>query len=1017
MSRFTNEDSKQTPLNLAVAEVLADRLDDHDVEASAQRVWQRLTAAAAAGLTGCGSDLGRDIPVYLQGGLTAARRALVEDHARECIPCRRALATARQGRIAHDASREAGAAANFPDAALGEGDAPVWSSPAWGAPPALGPGASPARRWLPLAALLVAGLGLALTWAFTAGPWGAAPARMASVEAVDGRMYRVQGATSVPVVNGDVVTAGEQLRTAKTSHAVLRMTDGSRIEMAERAGLSLSQGRGGNTIELDHGRIIVQAAHQRPHHLYVTTADCRVAVTGTIFAVNHGIRGSRVSVIQGQVRVERSAPASPSDLGAFGAPGAPGDHRAIVPAVSVLDPGQQVTTRASVTAVPVAQEVSWSRDAQRYNALLAALPAITAAGRQIDGQIAAPALRTTSRLLDLVPAGTQFYISLPNVSANLVQAQQLLEQRLADDPVLAQWWNQVLGSPAAQAQLNQLVQQIGDVGGYLGNEVVISAGSGGSSTPAGSAGNSGGAGSAGSAAAAAASSVVLLAETSQEAALRATLTQQIAAINQRLGRTALVLLSQLPAAGQPAAPPAGGKVSAVSVWVGQGLLVASPSPAQIATVVANVQSGAFNPFVSSAFHARMTQAYSDGAGWLFGVDLQQLMAASASSRTSVAAQRMAAMGLADLQDFIVERHNSAAPGAAAAADGGNGGASDLRAALTFSQSRRGIASWLAAPAPMGSLGFFSADANLVAAFVVKSPVDLLDELLALSPEMAANLAKAEAQHGFNLRDDLAAPLGGEIALGMDGPVLPTPSWKLVVEVYDPVRLQQTVAGAVTQLNADLIAQGRPGVTLAQDSSGGQTWYTISSSQPQISLCYVYADGYLVAAPTRALVAAALAQRAAGTTLATAAGLKNLLGRDGQVNVSALFYQNLAPLMGSLGAAMGAGAGSEGAAAGSPGQRATGVPSPPSPPVPPSFRGLLAGMVSGPSLLYAYGETDRIVIAGHGQGGPLGRNLAVLAGFGGVLGRIDSAHGAAASKAGRSHQAGAGAGIQQVPGSV
>jgi hypothetical protein len=288
---------------------------------------------------------------------------------------------------------------------------------------------------------------------------------------------------------------------------------------------------------------------------------------------------------------------------------------------------------------------------------------------------------------------------------------------------------------------------------------------------------------------------------------------------------------------------------------------------------------------------------------------------------------------------------------------------------------------------MGSLGFFSADANLVAAFVVKSPVELLDELLSLSPQLAAELARAEAEHGFSLRDDLAAPLGGEIALGLDGPVLPSPSWQLVAEVYDPVRLQQTIVRAVQQANAKLQAAGKPELALQQQADGDRTCYAITSSQPAIEVHYLFADGYLVAAPTRAQLDRALAQRAAGTTLAASPRLRSLLGRDGQVNVSALFYQNLAPLA-SLAGPFAAAGGAE------PGMPAAGHGGP-------GLGSLLLGAARGPSLLYAYAEPDRIVFSGHSEAGPMGLNLGTLAGFGGILGGMERAHGAAMQRRGGS----------------
>ena len=104
---------------------------------------------------------------------------------------------------------------------------------------------------------------------------------------------------------GDELPAGAEIRTAKDSGAVIRLRDGSQVEMRERTGFSVAESGKDLTINLGLGNIIVQAAKRRSGHLFVAARDCKVAVTGTVFSVNSGVKGSRVTVIEGQVHVTK----------------------------------------------------------------------------------------------------------------------------------------------------------------------------------------------------------------------------------------------------------------------------------------------------------------------------------------------------------------------------------------------------------------------------------------------------------------------------------------------------------------------------------------------------------------------------------------------------------------------------------------------------------------------------------------------------------------------------------------
>ncbi|MFL6232944.1 MAG: FecR domain-containing protein [Thermoanaerobaculia bacterium] len=871
-------------LDEAVHQVADEPVDPREVEAAAARVWARLsqegaptmegaaptpvvaetTAPAAGSLHGC-DDFRSLIPAFVRGELSPARALLVEDHTRSCVPCRRALREAREGKAVQSrAPRQA---------------------------------ARPINRavWVSLAAVLAIALGFGLVTLVQEMMAGGD--KMARIESVEGTLYRVAGDSSRMIRPGETIDEGEEVRTAKGSTALVRMQDGSLIEMSERAGFSLDAGRKGNTIQLERGRIIVRAAKQRNRHLFVATRDAQVSVVGTIFAVNTGTKGSRVSVLQGEVHVRQGVKEA------------------------VLHPGDQVTTHTSVERVPVKDEVAWSRNAKEYDQLLAEL---TALGKEIDSRVARPGLRYSTRLLDLAPEGTTIWIALPNLSKSLAETQKILDEKISESPSLAQWWTGVLRTTDSEQKFHEMIAKLGALGSNLGDEIAVAmspgegdAGKGDKCEP------------------------VLLAEVTNEASFRATVEQELAAHGHQ-GKVVFV--------DDPAAAPASG--DAMLLWLHNGLVVASPSGDElrkVAALISGVNGGA-NPFKSSAFYGRIAQDYRDGAGWLFAADLHTLIATGEAQKTAEERDTAEKLGILDLDHFIIDRREI-------------DGRAETRAALTFDQARRGIASWLAAPAPMGSLSFFSPDANFVSAFVVKSPVSILDEMLSIKPELAQELADAQAKHGFDLRNDLVAPLGGEVAMGVDGPLLPTPSWKLVAEVYDTARLQQTFQKAVAQIDAELRSHGKPSLQITSETAGGRTYYSLVCDGKAVS-SYVFEDGYLIAGPSRALLEQALQLRSSGVTLATTAKFRDLLGPDGQVNVSALVYSNIAPLAQAASKVIPSGSGK-----GHPNGAA-------------QIGKMLAGQ--GPTLYYAYAEPDRIVFAGSNQN-PLGLNLGTLASFGGILG--------------------------------
>jgi hypothetical protein len=248
---------------------------------------------------------------------------------------------------------------------------------------------------------------------------------------------------------------------------------------------------------------------------------------------------------------------------------------------------------------------------------------------------------------------------------------------------------------------------------------------------------------------------------------------------------------------------------------------------------------------------------------------------------------------------------------------------------------------------MGSLEFVSPDANVATAFVVKEPALLVDDLLGfletVQPDLRRQLREIEAQQGIDIRRDLAAPLGGEFAFAIDGPLLPTPSWKMIVEVDDQAHLQGSLERVVERLNAWATLSGKGGLRWENTTEGGRTVYTLRSADFGLEAHYTFANGYLVVTPSRALLERALKYRESGNTLLRSPRFRETMPEDGNANFSAILYHDLAPVLRPLA------------------ERA-----------PESQRGALAAAAAmPPTLAYAYAQGDRITLAANTEGGPFG----------------------------------------------
>lgn len=782
-------------LRAAVQALQGEAPDAAQLDDAAKRVAGRLGIdvmedSAVDTIESCG-DVQHLLASYRAGTLSGARRLLIDDHLRDCGACLRRFRGGPEAAVLDW---------SIPAAK----DAFVWRSQAFG--------------------LATAACFALLVFSFFAyrAYWQTPPGVRAEVQSIDGSAYGISDAGDRQLSAGDQLKDGEQFRTSGGAHAILRLSDGSTVEVNERSVLGVGA-RGHNmTISLNNGAVIVQAAKRDSGHLYLKTPDCRVAVTGTVFSVNSGIKGSRVAVLQGSVQVMHAG------------------------MDTLVHAGDQLATNDNLSPEPVAQQISWSQDREKYLILLAQFTAIQ---HRLE-QIPFPQARYSSDLLGRVPADTLLYISIPNLGEFLNQANQIFQDQLKQSPALLQWWERGHGDNTAD--LDSLIEKLHQAGQYLGDEIVI-VGTNQTGTPG----------------------FAILTDL-QQSGLDDFLRKQFAS------STGLILLDEKSLESTPTSP---ATKSGGYALIRQHEAVFSNSIATLKQIDAQLNTGA-SGFAAGEFGKQIAAAYGRGAGVILAADLHQMVADKlrAGGRGTEAIENS---GMDEVQYLIAEHRET-------------NGLPENHLDLQFSGTRQHAASWLAAPAPIGSLDFVTPNAAVAVAFLSKDPTTIADDLMTMvanQPTENKEWTEGEAKLGISFRDDLAANLGGDFLLSLDGPVLPTPSWKAVIEVNNPQRLENTLERLAQSLREQV--QGTQSHPLAIESSqvGAQRFYSVQDLTSGATLAqYIFSDGYMIVAPSRALLMEALHTHASGDSLARSTSFKALLPKDENENYSAIAYQNLGPVL-------------------------------------------------------------------------------------------------------------------------
>jgi hypothetical protein len=478
-------------------------------------------------------------------------------------------------------------------------------------------------------------------------------------------------------------------------------------------------------------------------------------------------------------------------------------------------------------------------DFKKYPGLLAEFGQLQT---KLQQEVQFPPERSQSRLLPLLPEGTIFYAAFPNYGDALHQAVTIFRQQREQSPVLRDWWQH--GTLAANgSQTEEYLEKIYQLSQYLGDEIVISGAMGGHKDP----------------------SLLILAEL-RKPGLKDFLEQMAKELAAKSSTPIRVLDVQGLAAAK--GTPAG---QGLVILVRPDYLVGALDVAALRRFNDQLDKGS-REFASTAFGQRLTQAYDGGATVVGAIDLQKLIAQLPPDWDKN--HTLERTGFSNAK-FLVWEHKDVA------------GQSASQMELNFTGPRRGVASWLAAPGPLGSLDFVSPKAVMAGAMLLKHPAEIFDDIsdltTASNPNGMAALVQMQKAFNVSLKGDLLSRLGGEIAYEVDSFTPPNPAWKVILRVNEPELLQ-------TALNSLFTATH---LTTQRSEDGGLVYHTflVPSAQKATEITYVFADGYLILASSREGAAEAVRLHRSGESLAKSESFRASLPPGHSSDASFLFYED------------------------------------------------------------------------------------------------------------------------------
>lgn len=299
-----------------------------------------------------------------------------------------------------------------------------------------------------------------------------------------------------------------------------------------------------------------------------------------------------------------------------------------------------------------------------------------------------------------------------------------------------------------------------------------------------------------------------------------------------------------------------------------GVLIVSPSETKLAQILARLGKGSGTPFANE-----LARRYARGVAWIFGADLQMIPQAQQ-------AEDKAKFFGADNARFVFVEQRAV------------NGTEENEASLIFAGPRKGVASWIAAPASSGSAEYVTSDAVFAFSAATRNPKQIFDEVQTMFGSELLN--DVEARVGISISGDLAASLGTDFTMAVETPSVPIPGWILAYETYRPEQINATFKRLAEAYNASLSPEetGRK-LTYKTETENGRAWYSLSIGGEMLGLHWTFDRGYWLLGMERGTLVRAIQTRAGGFPLIRSEAFRAQTPALAGAHSSGFLWMNLA----------------------------------------------------------------------------------------------------------------------------